>query len=154
MKLRLTFLSIALTFLLSCDSNKKSYDQAPIRLNGTWQLITHTEITKGVSAVTDYTKGKKFLKIINDDHFAFLTHNLDVKKDSSNHFDAGGGSYTLVGNKYTEHLDFYTDKNWEGKAFDFTVTIKNDTLTQQGLEKLEKEGIERTIIEKYVKLKE
>ena len=153
MKLKLTFLSIALTFLLSCDVKTKTDDQS-IHLNGTWQLITHTEITKGVSAVTDYTKGKKFLKIINDDHFAFLTHNLDVKKDSSNHFDAGGGSYTLVGNKYTEHLDFYTDKNWEGKAFDFTVTIKNDTLTQQGLEKLEKEGIERTIIEKYVKLKE
>jgi len=153
MKLKLTFLSIALTFLLSCDVKPKTDDQS-IHLNGTWQLITHTEITKGVSAVTDYTKGKKFLKIINDDHFAFLTHNLDVKKDSSNHFDAGGGSYTLVGNKYTEHLDFYTDKNWEGKAFDFTVTIKNDTLTQQGLEKLEKEGIERTIIEKYVKLKE
>jgi hypothetical protein len=153
MKLKLTFLSIALMCLLSCDVKTKTDDQS-IHLNGTWQLITHTEITKGVSAVTDYTKGKKFLKIINDDHFAFLTHNLDVKKDSSNHFDAGGGSYTLVGNKYTEHLDFYTDKNWEGKAFDFTVTIKNDTLTQQGLEKLEKEGIERTIIEKYVKLKE
>ncbi len=153
MKLKLTFLSIALTFLFSCDSKTKTDDQS-IHLNGTWQLITHTEITKGVSAVTDYTKGKKFLKIINDDHFAFLTHDLDVKKDSSNHFDAGGGSYTLAGNRYTEHLDFYTDKNWEGKAFDFTVTIKNDTLTQQGLEKLEKEGIERTIIEKYVKLKE
>jgi hypothetical protein len=153
MKLKLAFLSIVLTFLLSCDVKIKTDDQS-IHLNGTWQLINHTEITKGVSAVTDYTKGKKFLKIINDDHFAFLTHNLDVKKDSSNHFDAGGGSYTLVGNKYTEHLDFYTDKNWEGKAFDFTVTIKSDTLTQQGLEKLEKEGIERTIIEKYVKLKE
>ena len=153
MKLKLAFLSIALTFLLSCDVKTKTDDQS-IHLNGTWQLLTHTEITKGVSAVTDYTKGKKFLKIINDDHFAFITHNLDVQKDSSNHFDAGGGSYTLAGNKYTEHLDFYTDKNWEGKAFDFTVTIKNDTLTQQGLEKLEKEGIERTIIEKYVKLKE
>jgi hypothetical protein len=153
MKLKLTFLSIALTLLLSCDVKTKTDDQS-IHLNGTWQLLTHTEITKGVSAVTDYTKGKKFLKIINDDHFAFLTHNLDVKKDSSNHFDAGGGGYTLVGNKYTEHLDFYTDKNWEGKAFDFTVTIKNDTLTQQGLEKVEKEGIERIIIEKYVKSKE
>jgi hypothetical protein len=153
MKLKLTFLSLALTFLLSCNVKTKTDDQS-IHLNGTWQLITHTEITKGVSAVTDYTKGKKFLKIINDDHFAFLTHNLDVQKDSSNHFDAGGGAYTLVGNKYTEHLDFYTDKNWEGKAFDFTVTIKNDTLTQQGLEKLEKEGIERIIVEKYVKVKE
>gem|GEM_PF-3390748 len=45
------------------------------------------------------------------------------------------------------------DKNWEGKTFDFTVSLKNDTLTQTGLEKVEKENINRTIIEKYVKVK-
>ena len=133
----------------ACDRKPES-----IRLNGTWRLVSGTTITKGVSEVTDYTKDQSMIKIINETHFAFLKHDLHPAKDSSNHFDAGGGSYTLAGNKYTEHLDFYTDKNWEGKAFDFTVTIKNDTLTQQGLEKLEKEGIERTIIEKYVKLKE
>ena len=111
-------------------------------------------MTKGANAVvTDYTKGQKFLKIINDTHFAFIKHNLNTAKDSSNHFDAGGGSYTLKGNKYTEHLDFYNDKNWEGKTFDFTVSLKNDTLTQTGLEKVEKEGINRTIIEKYIRLK-
>ena len=150
MKLKLTALSIALTFLLfSCDVKTKS----SINLNGTWQLITGTTITKGVSAVTDYTKGQKFLKIINDTHFAFLRHDLNVKKDSSNHFDAGGGSYTLTGDRYTEHLDFYTDKNWEGKSFNFTVSIKNDTLIQRGMEKVEKENINREIIEKYIRVK-
>ena len=34
------------------------------------------------------------------------------------------------------------------------TSIKNDTLIQQGLEKVEKEGIDRTIIEKYLKVKE
>jgi len=138
--------------LFSCNSKTKTDDQA-ILLTGTWQLITGTTITKGVSVVTDYTKNQQFLKIINDTHFVFIRHNLNTQKDSSNHFDAGGGSYTLVGNKYTEHLDFYNDKNWEGKAFDFTVSLKNDTLTQTGLEKVEKENINRTIIEKYVKVK-
>ncbi|MFI5140525.1 MAG: hypothetical protein ACHQIM_22085 [Sphingobacteriales bacterium] len=154
MKLKLFFLAIALTILLSCNTKTKNDSQPAIQLNGTWQLITGTTITKGVSEVTDYTKGQKFIKIINDTHFAFLKHNLNTPKDSLNHFDAGGGSYTLAGNKYTEHLDFYVDKNWEGKTFDFTVSLKNDTLTQTGLEKVEKENINRTIIEKYVKVKQ
>jgi len=153
MKLKLTALALSLAFLTSCDVKTKTDDQSSIHLNGTWRLITHTTITKGVSAVTDYTKNQKFLKIINDTHFAFLTHQLNTKKDSSNHFDAGGGSYTLVGDQYTEHLDFYSDKNWEGKAFKFTVKIENDTLIQQGIEKVEKENINQTIIERYVREK-
>lgn len=121
-------------------------------LNGTWQLISGTIITKGVSSVTDYTKGQQMIKVINDSHFAFLSHDLNPAADSSNHFDAGGGSYTLTGDQYIEHLDYYKDRNWEGKTFTFTVTIQNDTLTQKGIEKVDKEGIDRIIIEKYVRL--
>lgn len=124
-----------------------------IHLNGTWALVSGTTITKGVSTVTDYTKGQQMIKIINDTHFAFLKHDLNTQKDSSNHFDAGGGSYTLKGDQYTEHLDFYADKNWEAKTFNFTVKLKGDTLIQQGVEKVEKENIDRVIIEKYVRLK-
>ncbi len=126
---------------------------AGLNLNGTWQLVSGTTITKGVSATTDYTKGQRMIKIINGSHFAFLRHDINPPKDSSNHFDAGGGSYTLKGDKYTEHLDYYSSKNWEGKAFDFTVKLSGDTLIQQGLEKVESENINRTIIEKYLKVK-
>jgi hypothetical protein len=139
--MRLSLLLVCTVFL-SCHSP----------LNGTWQLISGTTITKGVSSVTDYTKGQRMIKIINDSHFAFMQHDLNAPKDSSNNFDAGGGSYTLTGDQYTEHLDYYKDRNWEGKPFTFTVTIQNDTLTQKGIEKVEKEGIDRIIIEKYVRL--
>ena len=123
------------------------------RLNGTWRMVSGTTITRGVATVTDYTKGQEMIKILNDSHFAFLHHDTDPPKDSSNHFDGGGGSYTLSGDQYTEHLDYYGDHNWEGKSFTFTVSIKGDTLTQRGMEKLEKEGIEREIIERYVRVK-
>jgi len=148
-KLFLSILAGGLLISYGFITSKK----VPLRISGTWQLISGTTITRGVSAFTDYTKGKKMIKIMNDTHFAFLSHDVNVQKDSTNHFDAGGGSYTLVGNKYTEHLDYYVDKNWENKTFDFTVTIKNDTLIQQGLEKVEAENINRIIIEKYVRLK-
>jgi hypothetical protein len=138
----------AMSFLLSCNSQP----DATLHLNGTWRLVSGTTITKGVSTVTDYTKESTMIKIINDTHFAFLKHDLNSPKDSSNHFDAGGGSYTLAGDKYTEHLDYYVDRNWEGKTFPFTVSISNDTLIQRGMEKVEQENIDREIIERYVRV--
>jgi len=152
MKTKIAALLLISSLLISFAFIKAKH--SVVHLNGTWQLVSGTTITKGVSVVTDYTKNQSMIKIINDTHFAFLRHDLNTKKDSSNHFDAGGGSYTLNGNNYTEHLDYYTDKNWEGKTFDFTVTIKNDTLIQKGLEKVESEGIDRIIIEKYLRLKQ
>jgi hypothetical protein len=145
-----TLTVLAATLLLAaCTQN-----QAPANpIIGTWQLLTHTEITKGVSTVVDYTKDKKFIKIINDSHFAFLNHTINTAKDSSNNFDAGGGAYTLTADKYTEHLDYYKDKNWEGKSFDFTISFSGDTLIQKGLEKVDKENINRIIIEKYLRVK-
>jgi len=137
-----------LGLLLSCNTEPST----ALRLNGTWRLVSGTTITKGVSTVTDYTKESTMLKIINDTHFAFLKHDLNSPKDSSNHFDAGGGSYTLTGDKYTEHLDYYSDRNWEGKTFPFTVSISNDTLIQRGMEKVEAANIDREIIERYVRV--
>ncbi len=138
----------AVMLLIACNSKPET-----LQLNGTWKLLSGTTITKGVSTITDYTKDQSMIKVINDNHFAFLKHAINVAKDSSNQFDAGGGSYTLNGDQYTEHLDYYSDKNWEGKPFTFTVSINNDTLIQKGLEKVENENIDRQIIEKYIRIK-
>ena len=151
MKINAVFLLFAFTLLAGC--NYKSKNKNGINLKGTWQLLSATTITKGVKTITNYTQNQQMVKIINDTHFAFLNHHLHTEKDSTNYFDAGGGKYTLQGNQYTEHLDYYADKNWEGKTFTFTVILKNDTLIQKGIEKVEKENIDRVIIEKYVKLK-
>ncbi len=141
-----------LLYMISC-SMPAARKQAGPNILGTWRLFSGTVITKGVSVVTDYTKGQRMIKIVNASHFAFLKHNLHPAKDSPNHFDAGGGLYTLNGDRYTEHLDYYTDKNWENKTFNFRVSVIGDTLIQQGTEKIAAEGIERVIIEKYVAVK-
>lgn len=152
MKIRILTL-LACAGLFAMLAFKISKNNNTINLNGTWQLVSGTTITKGASVFTDYSKNQRMIKIINNSHFAFLKHDLSSPKDSSNHFDAGGGSYTLKGDQYTEHLDYYVDKNWENKAFNFTVSIKNDTLIQKGLEKVESENIDRIIIERYVRVK-
>jgi hypothetical protein len=123
---------------------------AGLHLNGTWQLVSGMTIT-GKDTVP-YASDFRMIKIINDSHFAFLRHDKNPPKDSSNHFDGGGGNYTLSGNQYTEHLDYYADRNWEGKPFTFTVEIRKDTLIQTGIEKVDAAHIDHIIIEKYVRL--
>ena len=132
-------------FLLSCQHSSN------IPIEGTWRLVSATNITSGVSTVIDYTGKTRMIKIINGSHFAFLKHDVNLPKDSVNHFDAGGGSYTLKGDQYTEHLDYYSDRNWEGHTFSFTVSLHGDTLVQRGMEKVEGTGIDREIIERYVR---
>lgn len=137
----------ALLILLVCCSTK------PSPVQGTWKLLSGTLIEKGDTIITDYTQGKSMIKIINETHFSFLNHDLKKGQDSVKIFAAGGGRYTLSDDQYTESLEYCSDREWEGHEFKFTIAIKNDTLTQTGIEKIEAQGISRLNIEKYVREK-
>lgn len=144
-------LLIVPVLVFSCDEQKTA-TRATIK--GTWKLFSATTISKSDTVITDYTKDQEMIKIINDSHFAFLRHDLNKGKDSARAvYSSGAGRYTLNGDQYTEHLDFCDARDWEGHVFNFTVTVSNDTLVQQGIEKLESLGIDRVIIEKYVRVK-
>jgi len=143
---------IFLMIIAACTESQKGDPQIAdeVSLKGTWKLLTGILIEKGDTVVTDYTTDKSFIKIINDSHFAFLSHTL--RKDTTD-FSAGGGSYTLTGNNYTEHLEYCNAKEWEGHDFSFTVTITGDTLVQTGVEKIQAQGIDRINTEKYIRYK-
>ena len=148
--MRINYLLAFVTLsVLSCSNEKKK--NASLNLEGSWQLISATTIEKGKTQVTNYDGDVKMIKIINGSHFAFLRHSSNPK-DTTN-FDAGGGSYTLSDDDYTEHLDFYKDKKWEGKTFNFKIALDKDTLIQKGVEKVIEANIDRVIIEKYSKIK-
>lgn len=146
---------IIVTVIISCGTATQNKDtkQASVPITGTWKLLSGTIIEKGDTTVTDYTKNQSFIKIINNSHFAFLMHDLKNGKDSSAVFSSGGGSYSLKDSLYTEHLEYCSDRQWEGHDFQFTITIQNDTLTQKGVEKLENIGVDRINIERYVRVK-
>lgn len=137
---------MALLFAISaCEK------QSTMSLEGTWELISATSTEKDSTFSTFNTK-VKMIKIINNSHFAFLSH--DIGKDSTKAaFTAGGGTYTLKDSLYTENLEFFVDPQWENHKFEFVVKIQNDTLVQKGVEKLEKLGIDRVIVEKYKRVK-
>jgi hypothetical protein len=151
MKFKILPAFFSVSMLLSCAS-KEAKKQDTVEIKGTWKLISATTVTAGKSTFNDFTKDSEMIKIINDGHFAFLKHDLKLNKKGKNNFDAGGGKYKLEGDQYTESLDFYNDKNWEGKTFVFKVKIQNDTLFQTGIEKVEAAGVDRSITEKYLKI--
>lgn len=141
--------------LFSCEtaSVKSETKETSNQLVGTWKLLSGTLIEKGDTTVTDYTKDRSFVKIINDTHFAFLQHDLSKGKDSAAaSFSAGGGTYSLKDSTYTEHLEYCNAREWEGHDFPFTVTLNGDTLIQNGVEKIEAAGVNRINIEKYVRI--
>ncbi|MGN6533424.1 MAG: hypothetical protein ACTHK0_16900 [Ginsengibacter sp.] len=153
MKIKYGLFLIFTTFI-SCMAQQKEEKPKQIPIIGTWKLITGTLIDKNDTTVTDYTKNMSFIKINNYNHFAFLQHDLDKGKDTSTAvYISGGGAYSLKDSIYTEHLEYCSDRQWEGNDFDFTISIKNDTLIQKGIEKVESAEVNRLNIEKYVRVK-
>ncbi len=140
--------------LLGCNppAEQNGAAPSPTPIAGTWQLVRGTVIEKGDTTVTDYTKDKSFIKIINDTHFAFLLHDLTKGKDSAAVYASGGGTYSLADGVYTEHLEYCSDRAWEGHDFAFNITIRNDSLIQRGTEKVESAGVDRVNIEEYTKV--
>lgn len=141
-------------FLTACGGGTRP-DTAPktaLPIVGTWRLISGTTVENGDTTVTDYTKHQSFIKLINDTHFAFLKHDLTNGRGASATYDSGGGTYSLRDSLYTEHLDYCTEREWEGHAFPFIITLRNDTLTQRGIEKVADVGINRLNIERYVRV--
>ena len=144
MKITITLvLLITVCTLTGCEPK-----QTPIPIIGTWELISATT-TEGDTTFSTFDPTRKMIKIINSTHFAFLNHDVSGSSDSSATFSAGGGSYTLSDSVYTEDLEYFADKRWENNKFRFTIKLINDTLTQKGVEKVEKLGIDHVIIEKY-----
>lgn len=138
-----------LAVFTACENVKQNH----VPIVGTWQLVSATSTEKD-STVSTFNPKLKMIKIINATHFAFLSHDLNAGKDTSTAaYTAGGGTYTLKDSVYTEHLEYFIDRQWENNKFEFVVKIDNDTLIQKGVEKIEKLGIDHIIVEKYKRIK-
>jgi hypothetical protein len=154
MKSKMFSMLFSAGILVACTNENDKKNELTAQLQGSWRLRSAITVENGQEKFSDYSKDQEMIKIINGTHFSFLKHDLKLNKEGENNFDAGGGRYKLVGEEYTEFLDFYNDKNWEGKSFNFKIKIQNDTLVQTGIEKVESAGVDRTITERYVKIKD
>lgn len=121
-------------------------------LTGTYKLVYSTIQVKGDSAKPLPMENQEMVKIFNGSHFAFFRHDLSQGKGPNAIYDSGGGTYTLSGDAYTEHLVYCIGREWENHDFNFTLTRHADSLIQKGVEKLDSLKIEREIVEVYVKV--
>lgn len=150
------YVFMILLIVVSCgpmtpQQNAKSEIAPPIV--GTWKLLTGTTIQGTDTVVTDYTIGQEMIKIISPTHFAFLRHDLNKGKDSTASYAAGGGRIKIGDSTYTELLDYFSVREWEGGEFELFYKISGDTLITTGVEKIEALGIEHLNIEKLVRVK-
>lgn len=145
----------AIIAFLSCTTlpDKAGKKETGLAVEGTWKLISGTLIEKNDTVITEYSGDKSFIKVLGATHFAFMGHDLSKGKDPGAFYTSGGGKYELNDSAYTEHLEYCSDRQWEGNDFHFTITIANDTLVQQGIEKIDSIGVDRLNIEKYVRMK-
>lgn len=151
MKTTISSLLIIVLFA-ACNLKQENSKKDKNNIAGTWRLISAITTEKD-STFSTFNPNTKMIKIINDTHFSFFNHDLNNGKDSTAVYFAGGGKYTLKDSLYTENLEYFSVREWENNKFDFVVKIQNDTLIQKGTEKIEKLGINRIIIEKYVREK-
>ena len=117
-------------------------------LEGTWKM-TYAEIRENDSIQVKDLSSTDFIKIINRSHFAFFNQ----ERGTQENFTAGAGTYTFDGSKYIENLKFINFVDYRGHSFSFDVETKGDSLIQQGYEKIEASGIDRYILEKYIRIK-
>jgi hypothetical protein len=143
-------LIVLVCFFTACERIPK---EEPNKLKGSWQLLSSVYIKKDTVIHNDLP-GTSMIKILNDTHFAFMQHTVD-KADSTGIFGGGGGTYTLKGNQYTEHVEYCSSRGYEGNDFEFTVEFHGDTLVQSGIEKLKEIGAgeeDMQLVEKYLRI--
>ena len=142
---------MAIIAFMSCNvkgpSNQQHSNQ---QLSGTWQLLSAKVIEKGDTSITFPEKDVQMIKIFNTTHFAFFKHDLNKGK-SSPVFVSGSGTYSLSGENYSEHLEYCNYREWENHDFKFKLSFRNDTMIQQGFEKIDSLNVNREIIEIYIK---
>lgn len=138
--MKLIFGSIIVMFfitLLGCDTEKKN----PIE--GTWELVSAKQTIGDSTLFEISSKDRQMIKIITKRHFAFLGQPFNRSKFTemgsdaemllaARTFGAGGGTYTLDGDTYTEHIQFFLQPNLIGMSIPFKVKIENDQLIQSG----------------------
>src|SRR5690606_24379933 len=102
-------LGLIVLMWIACSGDKKTSnlnEPGPSSLEGTWKLISASNIMNGDTTYTDYTKNIEGIKVINSTHFSFFQHDLKMGRDSMPVYTSGGGKYLLEGNRYTEYLEY------------------------------------------------
>jgi len=134
MKVILIILTSSLIILNFGCRPDKPVEVGEISLEGTWRLVKTIEI--GHEDITNRmdSEQRMYIKHLNKTHWTWAEY--DYANDQL--LGAGGGTYTLEGNTYTENIKFYhpPGSNELGQAIPFTVEFTDSLWRHTGYVKM------------------
>ena len=109
--------------------------QSACRMEGVWRLIS--PYPNAPPPPSPY----RSMKIITKTHYVFVGEEPGRQKvmksaedslASLRKTESGGGTYSLVGTRYTEKYDFHWDPNFVGNSISWSCRTEGDKLYQSG----------------------
>lgn len=116
-------ISAAAVILVGLSSFPRAVSASPKGVFGTWELVSGEINGQPVTG--------KHVKMISARHFMWVIYDPKTMKTQG----AGSGTYTLNGDSYVEHIEFFDVPGVQGMIgadAKFTVKVNGDTLTQEG----------------------
>lgn len=102
-------------------------DGTPGKLAGAW-VITGRYRDGDMHRMTPGVR--KTMKILSGKYFQWIAYNTETKEFSG----TGGGTYTTVDGKYTEHIEFFSrDKTRVGASLGFDFALEDGQWQHKGL---------------------
>lgn len=137
-------------FVIISSCTKQQEVKNPVE--GAWQLYYSKYVHNDtiISEVVAYVTGTN-IKVWSGKNFISVGQ---FKQDTTYFDNYVGGTYTLNGDKYVEHILYHVSKKYVGKDVPMILEIKGDTLIQTWPTdkngKIDKSNYE---VEKYVRIK-
>jgi hypothetical protein len=95
-----------------------------VNIQGAWEMVYQKFTSPDTSIINNFHRPQ--IKIFSKSYFSFGSQENDGCQ-------AGGGRYTLEGNKYIESIIYFTESSYVDRKLTFTLEFKNDTLYQYGV---------------------
>ena len=103
-------------------------DGSPGKLNGAWLFLGR--IQDGDTTRRDTNQPRKTMKILSGMRFQWIAFNTETGQ----FFGTGGGTYTTIGNNYTENIEFFSrDSSRVGASLSFDYALLNGIWHHKGL---------------------
>jgi|WetSurSiteA1Bulk_404760.scaffolds.fasta_scaffold44961_3 hypothetical protein len=127
-KVSVAALALALLTISAVPGTASKSKKQTVSVEGTWQLVSY-KYGSAQSGFTDCPEGSTRIKEINKTHFIWVHYGTT----SGIITKSGGGRYTLVGNTYTEFIEFGLGMDQYLKTSpQYTVKIEGDILFLSG----------------------
>ncbi len=118
--------------ILKMVKNEKEFKRIdngePGKLQGAW--LMSGRIVNGETQLRDTDTPRKTMKIMSGTRFQWIAYNTETKQ----FMGTGGGTYTTMGKKYTENIEFFSRDNTRvGAALEFDYSLVDGKWQHSGL---------------------